>query len=368
MASFNESIRQFNTRYYRLILKLNLWWKWSYYQNKRFKESYFPAFIKYKIERKSIWNIVTELIELTFKFKCLPYHYFRYGLYRKRFDFETVKKFFPETLFYYKILPKINTHYVLLDDKNIFESIMKGSGLKYPETILKKKNGTIYDNKNERITTEVQLRELLDKTDESVIFCKPASYSSGGKGIFLIRKTKDGWTTNDQKVFDLHLLKDEMESDWILQKPVKNCEKIARIHNRSTNSFRVLTVFKADSEPRVIYISLKLGTDDNYTDNAHTGGLYVGVDHQTGQLHKKGFDEKLNEYDRHPLSKKIFENIKIDRIKEVTDYAIKAAAIFSDLTVVGWDIVLSDEGPYILEGNSSSGLTIFQRPFNGLDA
>jgi hypothetical protein len=94
----------------------------------------------------------------------------------------------------------------------------------------------------------------------------------------------------------------------------------------------------------------------------------VGVDHQTGHLHNKGFDENLNEYSQHPVSKETFGNITINRIKEVTDCATKAAALFSDLMVVGWDIVLCEDGPYILEGNSSSGLTIFQRPFNGLGA
>jgi hypothetical protein len=71
----------------------------------------------------------------------------------------------------------------LLDDKNIFESIIRGSGLKYPETVLKKKNGLIYDKSNIQIVTEVRLRETLEKTNLSEIFCKPASYSSGGKGI-----------------------------------------------------------------------------------------------------------------------------------------------------------------------------------------
>ena len=368
MASFNESIRQFNTSYYRFALKVNLWVSWSSYQNKRFRESYFTALIKYKKERKSSTRILIEILKLTWLYKCLPYHYFRYGLYRRQFDFLAVRKFYPETLFYYKVLPRINTNYVLLDDKNIFESILKGSSLKYPETILKKKNGCIYSGLDKQIVTDKELQESLNSTNESVLFCKPAGYSSGGKGILLIKKVAGRWLLNQKIEFDVDVILSKMVGDLILQRPVKNCREIAAIHDKSANSFRVLTVFKPGYGSEVIYVSLKLGTGDAITDNAHTGGIYIGVNHQTGQLHGIGFDENLNEYKYHPTSKVIFKDIKIERIETVIDCANKAANMFSDLMVVGWDIVLTDDDAYLLEGNSSSGLTIFQRPFNGLDS
>ncbi|MDP3899830.1 MAG: sugar-transfer associated ATP-grasp domain-containing protein [bacterium] len=366
MASFNESIKNFNNRYYRFFLKVALYPKWMGYQNLRFKQSYLPAIHKYSKESKSLPIIIFEIIKLTLKFRCLPYHYFRYALYRRQFSFVDVSKFYPETLFYYKILPKINNNYVLLDDKNIFESMIKGSGLRYAQTVLKKKNGCVYDQHGNRIVRQSQLQNTLDLIGHTVIFCKPASYSSGGKGIFTIQKQELSWLNEENRIFDLEFLQTEMHGDWILQLPLENAKEIARIHNDSVNSFRVLTVFRPDGGSKVIYVSLKLGTSDTITDNAHTGGLYVGVDHQTGQLLGRGYDEDLNEYDMHPVSKIPFKDIRISRVSEIVEYANRAAGLFSDLTIVGWDIALCDDGPYFLEGNSSSGLTIYQRPFKGL--
>jgi len=364
MASFNESIKNFNTTYYRSLLRIRMWTKWNSYQTKRFAESYWPAFFYYKEERKSNLIVLKELIYLFFKFKCLPFHYFRYSLYRKKFTFDRVLEFYPETLFYYKDLPKINSNYVLLDDKNIFESIIKGSELSYPQTILKKKNGSSFDSNNNFITSDEDLKFVLNLCKSNKIFAKPASYSSGGKGILLIEKINNCWRI-DGEIFTKSTL-DNLVEDWIFQEGVTNCKQIAQIHNKSVNSFRVLTVYKKGIGAKVIYVSLKLGTSNSYTDNAHTGGLYVGVDYYTGQLTSTGYDENLNEYNMHPNHDIPFKDIKIKNIQKVVEYAEKVGNIFSDLAVVGWDIALTDEGPSILEGNSSSGLTIFQRPFNGL--
>lgn len=366
MASFNKSLKNFNNKYYRALLKISLWKHWTEYQNLRFKESYLPAFKKFKLSRKSFLVIIGEVIKVTFIFRCLPYHYFRYGLYRSKFTFDKILKFYPETLFYYKDLPKINTNYVLLDDKIIFESIIRGSGLKFPETVLKRKNGCVYDSLDNLIDTSKKFDNILLRVLGDTVFVKPANYSSGGEGIFVLRKKEDVWLMDNGALFSFAYISKEIKGDWILQKKVENCKQIASIHDKSVNSFRILTVFKPGVGPKVVYISLKFGTNNSYTDNAHTGGLYVGVDQETGQFSSVGFDEDLNEYDKHPLHKTLFKDIKIDDIQTVTECANKVAHLFSDLSVVGWDIVLSDDGPYILEGNSSSGLTIFQRPFNGL--
>jgi hypothetical protein len=42
--------------------------------------------------------------------------------------------------------------------------------------------------------------------------------------------------------------------------------------------------------------------------------------------------------------------------------AIRAQQVFADRLFVGWDITMTPDGPVIVEGNSSPGLDIFQRP------
>jgi hypothetical protein len=155
--------------------------------------------------------------------------------------------------------------------------------------------------------------------------------------------------------------------DWIIQEAVSNCSDIASVFNGCTNSFRVLTVIKG-TKISVVYCSLKFGRGVCATDNAHTGGVYVGVNLESGELDSTAYDEDLNEYTEHPTTGIRFQGIKIKNIQELLECAKKCAAAYPDITVAGWDIVLSPTGPIVLEGNSSSGLTIFQRPFQGLQA
>src|SRR3989344_2857495 len=150
MVGFNKRMQCFRKKAEIFGLKIYMWPYWFYYQNKRFKESYWPAYKRCK-SKKKIFKILKEILFVFIYWKALPYHYFRYGFYRKEFSLKSIGKYVPETVVYYRILPRINSDYVLLDDKNIFETMLKGGNLPLPKTILKIKKGVIFDSNNDII-------------------------------------------------------------------------------------------------------------------------------------------------------------------------------------------------------------------------
>jgi len=46
---------------------------------------------------------------------------------------------------------------------------------------------------------------------------------------------------------------------------------------------------------------------------------------------------------------------------EVKALGLRAQAVFSDRLFVGWDLAMTEDGPIVVEGNSSPDLDILQR-------
>ena len=274
--------------------------------------------------------------------------------------------YIPESVVYYRILPYINSNYFLLDNKNIFESILKGNTLPHPKTILKIQNGLIFDSNNRIISSVDDFQKVIYNITSKKLFLKPSDCGSGGKEILIYNKAEKGYLSQNRERLSFKNLSKKLKNDYILQEGLENQGFLREIHPNSLNSFRVMTFFDPKKGAKVIHAILKAGNNKSETDNAHTGGIYVGLNLSNGKLMDKGFDEDLNEFILHPLTKIDFRNKEIKGFKKMIDLAEKAGNLFPTLTFIGWDIALTKAGPVILEGNSSPGLTLIQRTYGGL--
>ena len=364
MAEFNLRVQKYHDGTV-LGLRLYMLKYWMSYQNRRFWESYWPAFVRSK-DKKMLLHTMLDLFRLTWTWQCLPYHYFRYGLYEKRFSYRDMLTYLPETVFFYEILPQINKQTFLLDDKNVFESMIKGYGIPHPKTVFKTLKKTPYGSEMDVVVNKDYFSSVLKKTNADILFCKPADCGSGGKGIFILKRKNNMFVDEEGNQFSFDYLVKMSGSDWIIQEAVENCQVLKNIYEYATNSFRVLTYFKPSEGAKVMYCILKLGNNKAYTDNAHTGGIYVKIDTKTGNLADTAYDENLYSYKAHPLTGVKFKDKKIANIGQVVSLAEKLGNICPSMTFVGWDIALTPEGPVVLEGNSSPGLTIIQRTYGGM--
>ena len=147
---------------------------------------------------------------------------------------------------------------------------------------------------------------------------------------------------------------------------MKNIPDLSEIYPWSVNSFRILTYFVPGLGAKAIYSILKLGNNNAFTDNAHTGGIYVRIDPESGVLDEIAYDEDLFEYQRHPATGYEFRGRRINGINKVVEIAETLGNKLPNLAFIGWDIALTPDGPVVLEGNSSPGLTIIQRTHGGM--
>ena len=363
--SFNQNIHFAYERAEKFGLIFFAWPKWFCYQVKETRNT-FPLFL-YSKNKKSLLKVFSELLHLTIKWRCIPFHYFRYKLYSNNYSTKNVLNFMPETVMYYKILPEINNNIRLLDDKNIFEEICKGNNLPIPPTLLKIKKGTIFDRNSNIVDSDDKLNKTLFRMKSNKIFMKPSDASSGGNEIILFRhdNTTNSYKNNKKDVLDYKLLQKLSYRDWIVQEAVKQVEELNRINPSSINTFRVLTYFSPRIGAKVLCCTLRCGANESIVDNVHRGGLHLNIGLRDGSMADVAYDGKKNFYLEHPDSKYVFKGKKITKIKEIINLSVRSANLFPDIVCIGWDIALTPKGPIVIEGNSSPALEM-QVTMNGL--
>jgi hypothetical protein len=318
--------------------------RWFAYQARRMRVAYWPAFRRHQ-RRKSWPRVASDLIVLSARWRCLPFHYFRYQLYNPAITREQALEYIPETVFYYRILNHVNEDVVLLDDKRLTHLLLSAGRIAKPLLLGWSSNG----------------QDAIDSSgkDRAVVI-KPARYSSGGAGILRLQLSGGAVLSQDGRPFDLARYRREW-GDWILE------EFVNGVGGRPLRTLRVITMAKPTSRPVVRYVVQKLQAEASLvTDNAHSGGLYVGVDEATGQLGRYAYDEALQVREHDPLTGIPFADTRIADIPDVIRLAEAAAALLPKTVLIGWDIGLSENGPVVIEGNSSPGLTNIQRTHGGV--
>jgi hypothetical protein len=146
---------------------------------------------------------------------------------------------------------------------------------------------------------------------------------------------------------------------------VESAAYARRIFGGSVNTIRVLTMRSVDGgEPFVVSAVHRFGRPASVpTDNWSRGGISAAVDLETGTLGPAASSGKFDErtwYPRHPDTNEPIEGVRVAGWPQVRSEVLALAGRTSFLPYVGWDVIVTDEGPVILEGNKNPDIDILQ--------
>jgi len=300
---------------------------------------------------------------------CYPLYYFRYDLYRKdiKLTKEELINYIPEFFFYSLFLSYFDTdkYSILLSDKNITELLFRSASIKQPNVICKLINGKTYTKDlKEKSFDEINI-ELKEKLCKK-IFVKPVD-GEGGHGIMVFHLNENNqYVNSDHEEFNEgFLLNIGKERDYIIQEGIIQHESISKIYPSAVNTFRIATE-NLKGKVRVICSVLRMGKEGREVDNISMDGISLGVDHNTGVLNEYGATEEGEIFYKHPDTKFVFDNYKIDEWDNVKNFAIECASKLPQFTYLGWDIALTEEGPIAIETNMGFGIDLYQIALGGL--
>lgn len=280
--------------------------------------------------------------------KKIPLTWHRaYTAFTGNFDVQ----YFPELLYVpeFEYFENMLQGYIkAVEDKHIISSLAKESGVRTPEIYLSRCRGMFLEE-DKRIITEKDTIGLFENI--GAVFCKPGVDSDSGRGCFKAEMHNgideiSGRTAKD-------LLK-SLGNDFLVQECIRSHESVSAFHPQSVNTFRILT-YRWRDDLFHFPITMRIGRSGNCVDNAHSGGIFVGVE-DSGALKKQAFSEFCDIFSAHPDTGVVFEERCIPTVPDVLNAAYKMHASIPQLGCINWDFTVAENGePVLIEANVTAG-------------
>jgi hypothetical protein len=202
------------------------------------------------------------------------------------------------------------------------------------------------------------------------LFTKPArSYSSHGVACLRYDAARDQHTDGkryfDRIALDKWLAAQSGENRLIVQRQMENSSEIAPISGRALANCRVVTARRPDGNIVVLVSVLRMGLGEAIISDEPARSFCSAVDPETGELGLADTKQaEQGSFTHHPESKAPIAGRKLSRWPEMKAMALRAHAKLPQMIFVGWDVVDTDRGPMLLEGNVVWGGNLAQMAGN----
>ncbi|GAA3607009.1 sugar-transfer associated ATP-grasp domain-containing protein [Flavivirga amylovorans] len=320
----------------------------------------------FKDKNKKGWlRIFKELLHFAWIKKEIPIDYIRKFLYRKEItdykNYLSLKEYVSIIESPKMLIPEIAS---ITDNKLSFSLYCRENKLPSPKLISYNLRNTFFSNDTiVLINTKSELhsffKNVLFKSHKKKLFLKPLD-SSGGKGCILLEEVN---LKNQIEEFSEALLKNSyVHQEIVIQHPV-----ISKIYSSSVNTLRIDTYIDQQQNIYVLSALMRFGIGGSFIDNASSGGLYVSVNIDTGELKGKGWQDIAkggHEFAEHPDSKTILNGYAIPFVTESCDL-VKIACKSLPNRIVGWDVAITVDGPIIIECNYGPSLHMTDVAYGG---
>lgn len=324
------------------------------------------AFIKYKSlysaksyypEKKArpAWKNYFLQIEQILRFGAPNSFFFMYGFDVKgRKERETYMNYRPFMIRRNYLNHGKNAHNstCILRNKLYFDIFARSIGVDTPRVIAYYTNNKLYSV--EQGFSEISFNELRQKNNQ-VLFCKEMAGECGA-GIFKLKIEDGKFYKNDIEINPKDLENLIYNSDYIFQELVEQHPRMSELYSKSVNTMRMVTVRSLkDGKIHLMPSILRIGANGSFVDNTSQGGIAVGFDLETGQLHQYGFHKPQYglRTEIHPDSGIRLSDFYIPFIKEAEEKAMFFHSMLKDIHSIGWDIAIGSNGPIFIEGNDN---------------
>ena len=253
---------------------------------------------------------------------------------------------------------------MLTEDKSIFYSICNNAKIPIPKVFgFVFKNLPGYSFIDNKCICRNNWEQFCLNTLPKEFLIKPARGCYGRK-IKIFKRNGDIFIDELNAELQPGLVYDFMVKDptydcFIIQERLTNHHQLSELSNtRALQTIRVITHVDKRGECRVIYAYLKPIVGNNIVDNQNygrTGNLLAKVDLVNGTLQSAIYMASnpygIKTITHHPDTGIRFNGFPIPDWNGVCELAILTAKQFVPIRAIGWDIGITPNGPYVIEGN-----------------
>jgi hypothetical protein len=212
---------------------------------------------------------------------------------------------------------------------------------------------------------ETVLSRTLDRHPRQIF--RP-TWAGAGAGVFFLCRDNEGLKLNGKQVTLPEVCSLISNLDRYLSTEFVEQAAYARnIYPGSTNTLRILSLFDVgNGDPFVAAIVHRFGSSRSAPiDNWHqgSGGVCAAVDlNKTtlGQALSRSSKNQRVWHSCHPETREKIEGVAIPGLDDCIEGVLNAASHLPFCPLIGWDVVVTENGYSILEANTIPGLVVLQ--------
>jgi len=293
-----------------------------------------------KVSGKSKALLMKESIQSVYQYNISILEYFQFRFYNKTKE-EKETWAGTGTMYEFQKIVNPTQERNILDDKRLFYA-------NYKEFFVHK----MY-NLEELQTNPGIIDTLLAK--EKIVL-KEASGKCGA-GVKIC-------TTKDLTQNGLINLMEKGKFD-ILETYLKQHSKIQELSPSAVNTIRIFTQIRKDGQYEVLGCRMRISVDCE-VDNLAAGNLAAPIDEKTGIINGAGVYSNITKAPEtiHPITKTSIVGFQIPYWEEILAMVKKASLKHPQNRSIGWDVVLTNSGPGLIEGNHDWCKLVWQLPVN----
>lgn len=307
------------------------------------KQLKWPLFFKFldavaRRKKCSKFTLLADAVSCVFKYNISLLEYFQFHFYDKN---KTARDNWAGTGYMYEYQRIMNPldKRPILDDKTLFH--------KYYGSYIVHKIYDLEELKNDSSPaeellkyTKIVLKESRGKCGLGTAFIESKKYTPEGLIRFM-----------EEEGFDL-------AESYIEQHPDMN-----RLSPSGVNTVRIITQLNENDEVVLLGCRQRISVD-SAVDNLAAGNIAAPIDCNTGKISGPGVysDITKSSVDKHPVTGTVLEGFRIPFWSECVSLAKNAALAHPQNRSIGWDIVVTKEGPGLIEGNHDWCKLLWQLP------
>lgn len=263
---------------------------------------------------------------------------------------------------------EINSEYkIILDSKLLFDEVFR-KYTRVPKIYAWISGGIVYGLHGE----DIENTSLIKTLKKYVIAVLKLENGYEGKGTYVIEYKQNNkenvFLVNGSLMSDVDVERlclsngNAILSEYMFQSEFENS-----LYPDAANTIRIVCAKKKGKEKtHIIKAVQRIGNDAcKPVDNVSAGGYASEIDLETGELGpaiaKCGpMERRMIEFDVHPDTGAQITGKVIPNWKTLKTEIIDLTNRFPYLNFVAWDVLLTEDGFCIIEGNASSGCGMFQ--------
>ena len=259
----------------------------------------------------------------------------------------------PDNICHNVIIPILNPKRYISTyaDKNLFDKFIrrKDGTILTPPTLLRCIRGALFDV-NYELVESYNIKKVL--SNETSIIVKPSIDGSSGKGVMFFDKIQNKWIERDTGEYLIDMIYEKTGNDFIVQRTMNQSPFMSNLCKTSVNTIRI-AVYRSinDNKCHALRAIVRIGKDGSLVDNAHAGGMFIGVDD----------DGKLGKYccDQFGQTTTIFNGIDfgkkdliIPNYSKIKEFAEEIGSYIPHLRLLALDIMIDEKNhPILIEYN-----------------